>query len=63
MVAPRFFTFDAIVMPDVRAPESAGTVIAKIAINGSSTHADLSAMMPTVTATMAETIMIDVMAR
>jgi hypothetical protein len=33
-------------MPDVSAPESAGTVIAYTTINGSNSHGDLSARTP-----------------
>ena len=54
MVAPRYLGSAAIDMPDVNAPESAGTVMAYTRINGSSSHGDLSANTPIRSATAAE---------
>src|SRR5437588_10741737 len=50
-------------MPEVSAPESAGTVIAYTTINGSNSHGDLSANAPIRSATKAELNITAVMAR
>src|SRR6476620_3976632 len=63
MVAPRYLGSAAIVMPDVNAPESAGTVKAYTSIKGSRNAADLSANTPISSATAAEENMTAVIAR
>src|SRR5260370_2492749 len=52
IVAPRYLGFAAIVIPDVSAPASAGTVIAYIAIKRTSNQRDLSPNIPPIIATI-----------
>src|SRR5690349_15847685 len=62
IVAPRYPGFAAIVMPDVSAPESAGTVMAYAMIKGSRNAGDLSANTPSRSAASAEANITIVMA-
>src|ERR1700704_989755 len=63
IVAPRWLGFAAIAMPDVRAPESAGAVIAYAMIKGSRNNGDLSANIPISSASTAEENMTTLIAR
>jgi hypothetical protein len=63
MVAPRKRGSAAIVIPEVSAPESAGTVKAYASSNGSSSQGELSAKNPIRSATRAELNITNVIAR